>query len=241
MKNFARFAFAAFCPFLLASCIDYDPNQLGGNPSSRKTTYEGNNPSQAGTDTSDSNPAKTPRSRDQAQTGKDLEEADKSALAFFQDCDSASSGKMVASLYKISDEATRLPNFADLRSYGTVCFEQLNISPRPFEEGFPGYPNLVSFFALDIKFNLQVEGGEFLFVLNSDNGSTLTIDGELVIDNDGRHDAAKKEGKKVLAAGSHKMQVQYFQADGDIALELMWQKPGDAVPVAIPLSVISKP
>lgn len=239
MKNFARFPLVMFCPLLLASCLNYDPNQMGGSSSSRKTTYDSGN-SQPQTDNSDST-VKTPRSRDQGEITKDLEQADTSGLNVFQECDSSNSGKMVANLYKISEEVTRLPNFADLRSYGTVCFEQLNISPRPFEEGFPGYPNLVTFFALDIKFNLQVEGGEFLFVLNSDNGSTLSIDGELVIDNDGRHDAAKKEGKKVLAAGNHKVQVQYFQADGDIALELMWQKPGDAVPVAIPLSAISKP
>ena len=59
----------------------------------------------------------------------------------------------------------------------------------------------------------------YTFVLTSDDGSWLWIDGNLVVDNGGTHNALAMSGNVRLAAGMHRVQVRYFQADGVHAFE----------------------
>lgn len=58
------------------------------------------------------------------------------------------------------------------------------------------------------------EPGLQTFFLNSDDGSKLFINDELIIDHDGDHSAIKKTGQTMLAAGKHKLRIEYFQAGG---------------------------
>ena len=58
---------------------------------------------------------------------------------------------------------------------------------------------------LDIK-----ETGVYKFRLNSDDGSVLCIDNQLVIDNDGSHSSREKFAKVLLEAGFHDIKVIYF-------------------------------
>lgn len=48
------------------------------------------------------------------------------------------------------------------------------------------------------------------FHLNSDDGSVLYVDDQLVVDNDGRHDLQDKSGFLPLRKGLHRIRVQYF-------------------------------
>lgn len=54
----------------------------------------------------------------------------------------------------------------------------------------------------------------YTFSLNSDDGSILTIDGAVVIDNDGAHSPRRMAGQKALAAGLHRIEVRYFDHNG---------------------------
>lgn len=58
------------------------------------------------------------------------------------------------------------------------------------------------------------EDGIYTFFLLSDDGSTLTIDGDLVIDNDGPHSPREVIGQKALAKGLHPIEVKYFDNNG---------------------------
>ncbi len=58
------------------------------------------------------------------------------------------------------------------------------------------------------------ETGLQTFFINSDDGSKLYINDELIIDHDGDHSAIKKTGQTILAAGKHKIRVEYFEAGG---------------------------
>ena len=54
----------------------------------------------------------------------------------------------------------------------------------------------------------------YSFALLSDDGSTLTIDGDLVVDNDGPHAPKEMVGQKALKQGLHPFELRYFDSNG---------------------------
>lgn len=68
--------------------------------------------------------------------------------------------------------------------------------------------------------------GAFTFFLTSDDGSRLYIDGQLVLDNDGLHGAIEEQVTLNLTAGSHTIEVRYFERGGGSVLDLDWSGPG---------------
>jgi hexosaminidase len=58
------------------------------------------------------------------------------------------------------------------------------------------------------------------FALLSDDGSVLRIGGIAVIDHDGPHGARTAHGAVALAAGTHRIELLYFQGEGDRVLDL---------------------
>ena len=64
------------------------------------------------------------------------------------------------------------------------------------------------------------EDALYEFALSSDDGSTLTIGGVVVVDNDGFHGPAEKTGMIALRAGAHPLTVRFFQGGGGAALSL---------------------
>jgi hypothetical protein len=64
------------------------------------------------------------------------------------------------------------------------------------------------------------QDGLYTFYLNSDDGSRLLIDGKQIIDHDGVHGMDEKSGETALAAGFHKIRVEYFQGAGGSGLSL---------------------
>jgi hexosaminidase len=68
----------------------------------------------------------------------------------------------------------------------------------------------------------------YTFHLVSDDGAKLRIDGELVVDHDGQHDATEKRGQIALRAGHHPIDLVYYEAGGGVALQLAVSAPGIA-------------
>lgn len=163
--------------------------------------------------------------------------------ALFQDCDTATSSSFVADLVKLESSVQKLPNFDNLKVVRQICLNQLNVTPRDFEGGFPGVPEIQEYFGLNINFKLNIEkAGEYKFWLNSDDGSILLIDGVKLIDNDGRHGARSRDAKINMTKGAHEMNIRYFQGPRkSIALELKWRAPGDTKDDYIPLTNLSRP
>ena len=60
----------------------------------------------------------------------------------------------------------------------------------------------------------------YRFRVTSDDGSHLTIDGQVVVDHDGIHAMTTKEGEIELAAGMHEVVVEYFENDGGEGLKV---------------------
>jgi hypothetical protein len=68
--------------------------------------------------------------------------------------------------------------------------------------------------------------GLYRFILTSDDGSRLLIDGSPVIDNDGRHAMRELPGYQILEAGKHRFELRYFQGSGGAGLSLDVITPG---------------
>lgn len=64
------------------------------------------------------------------------------------------------------------------------------------------------------------QDGLYEFALTSDDGSTLSVGGALVVDNDGLHGPEERTGMIALRAGPHPVLVRFFQGGGGAALTL---------------------
>ena len=81
--------------------------------------------------------------------------------------------------------------------------------------------SLTTWYAIDCQGVFEATGTQdYLFTLNSDDGSALLIDGFTVIDNDGEHSAKAISGSIALEAGQHTIELQYFQGPGVAVLQL---------------------
>ena len=79
--------------------------------------------------------------------------------------------------------------------------------------------------------------GLYTFYTNSDDGSKLTIDGTLVVNNDGLHGPVEASGTIGLGTGRHAIQVDYFESTGGAVLEASYEGPGIAKQI-IPVDVM---
>ena len=64
--------------------------------------------------------------------------------------------------------------------------------------------------------------GEYTFSLASDDGGRIAVDGKKMVEDDGIHPAAVREGKVRLKAGEHEFRLEYFQAAGEAELFAAW-------------------
>ncbi len=92
----------------------------------------------------------------------------------------------------------------------------MNVPQRTQEDGF----------ALRFTGLLSVpRTGKYTFATNSDDGSRLYINDQLIVDNDGLHGMRELSGTIDLTAGHHKLVVTYFDNGGGDGLEVTWSGP----------------
>jgi alpha-L-fucosidase len=68
--------------------------------------------------------------------------------------------------------------------------------------------------------------GIYVFFTESDDGSRLVIDGQQVVLNDGRHAMRESLGEIALAAGLHRLRVEFFEKTGEEGLRVSYRCPG---------------
>ncbi len=94
-----------------------------------------------------------------------------------------------------------MPDFPSLTMALQGAVNGLDLTPRRRRNGY----------AFNYTGYLNVPGdGLYTFTLNSDAGSKLYVDGQLVVNNDGLHSPADLSGWVGLQAGYHTLNVQYF-------------------------------
>jgi predicted phosphodiesterase len=104
-----------------------------------------------------------------------------------------------------------LPDFSGIKPAKTGVSTQVRLSETGHREDhfalvFEGYVDIST-------------AGLNTFFLNSDDGSRLYINGELIIDHDGDHSALSKTGQAMLAPGKHRIRIEYFEASGSEFLQ----------------------
>lgn len=120
---------------------------------------------------------------------------------------------------------TLLPDFDALTPVAAGKANNFDIALRQQDDSFAfrftGY--------IDIPSN-----GDYAFYLNSDDGSKLYVNGELVVNNDGTHGVQEAVGYRYLLKGVQEMTVTYFDKDGDNELSVSYSSlyiPKKEIPV----------
>ncbi len=85
--------------------------------------------------------------------------------------------------------------------------------------------------------NVPQTGG-YQFWTESDDGSILYIDSQIVVDNDGDHGAEEKTGQIYLQKGFHTFKLTYFNSSGGGALKV-WYAPPAGEKQALPGVIMS--
>jgi PA14 domain-containing protein/GDSL-like lipase/acylhydrolase family protein len=76
--------------------------------------------------------------------------------------------------------------------------------------------------------------GEYSFSTRTDDGSTIEIDGHVVVDNGGVHLGTRRTATIAMTSGLHQIRVRFFQAAGLYEFHASWVPPGQKNPSAIP-------
>ena len=108
----------------------------------------------------------------------------------------------------------KLPDFASLKPIATGTCEGFDLSVAGRTNNFAA--TFESYVVLD-------QPSKVRFHLGSDDGSRLLVDGKLVVDVDGIHPHQTKSAEIELAAGPHKLLVEYFQGGGEWTVDLQWE------------------
>lgn len=90
---------------------------------------------------------------------------------------------------------------------------------------WPGGPD--DYFACQYTGRIEVEqAGTWTFYTESDDGSKLWVDGQLVVDNDGTHGMQTRSGTITLTPGAYDFMVRFFEDSGGAGLIVSWEGPG---------------
>jgi hypothetical protein len=71
--------------------------------------------------------------------------------------------------------------------------------------------------------------GDYTFATTSDDGSTLAIDGQLIVDNGGVHGPQQATGRVRLEPGPHLVVIEYTQEGGDFDMRWAWARDGGSL------------
>lgn len=184
--------------------------------------------------------------KEQANAGEEQANAGKEQLppggTFGKKDDGVTRG-LVGNVYKLPEGTAWLPEFSKHTPVARLVVGKLDIPDRSFTEGFPGVKDLIEWFGIVFRGKLKIDAsGMYEFMLTSDDGTKLFIDGDLVINNDGVHSVESEVGKKSLSEGSHSIKVEYFQGPRDsIALQLLWRRPTVDEWEIVPIDVLDRP
>lgn len=110
-----------------------------------------------------------------------------------------------------------LPDFDSLTAVTSGVVSTFSLAPRLRDTDF----------AFRYRGKIQIAtAGSYTFYTSSDDGSKLSIDGSLVVNNDGPHGVVEVSGTKTLTVGFHDIEVTFCQGTGGYGLTASWAGPG---------------
>lgn len=128
------------------------------------------------------------------------------------------------SFYK-GNRWTCLPNFKYEKVLDSWNSHEINIDLKRTGKLLSEYSD--SNFGLLYTSRIKIEkSGEYRFYLQSDDGSKLYINGNMVVNNDGGHGIKEKTGSIFLESGMHDLRVEFFNNGGGYWLDAFYEGPG---------------
>jgi hypothetical protein len=130
--------------------------------------------------------------------------------------------------YVIPENTTKLPDFASMIPFATLFTDSFNVQAREFTGGFPGALVQEDWFGIRYEGSFSLPSdGSYQFKLVSDDGAILYVDGQKVVDNDGKHTSKAITSQRDMKAGAHALRLDYFQAQkGAVALQVFLVEDG---------------
>ena len=114
----------------------------------------------------------------------------------------------------------KLNGTASVRTEKYVLYDPVNLPPDPF---LPAQAPMSARWTATVT---APSTGEYIFLLTSDDGCRLYIDGEPVIDDWTSHGATTFEARATFEAGTdHEIKVEYFDGGEDCVAKLEWLVP----------------
>jgi hexosaminidase len=107
-------------------------------------------------------------------------------------------------------DGARVLDTGVVKTFNTAAFKKAN---RTFGVTYEGY------------FNVDADG-KYIFSTQTDDGSVVYIDDQLVVDNDGKHSLYLQSGEVLLQKGMHKFTLKYFEAGAFSTLRVYLTMPG---------------
>jgi hypothetical protein len=136
-------------------------------------------------------------------------------------------------VYELPVGAASVSSFRELDPVGSIYTDALDVPNQDItrKDGIPGITHTSVWFGVDYYGMFYVaKPGEYLFELQSDDGSRLEIDNSLLIDLDGAHTVTLQTATTTLSTGWHSIHVPYFQGPPtELALVLRIQPPGESI------------
>ncbi len=80
--------------------------------------------------------------------------------------------------------------------------------------------------------------GDYDFTLESDDGSSLSLDGVLIVDNGGEHSMRRRTARRRLSAGPHVVELRYVNLMFGGAVRLLWLPPGALHETVVPAAAL---
>lgn len=105
------------------------------------------------------------------------------------------------------------PHIEDYEKIKEITLDEVNVPETECSKGlFPGITQQTKFaMVLHSEVNIKADAC-YEFSLNSDDGSILWINDEIVVNNDGGHPMEMKKDSLALPKGKHKVKLWYFQS-----------------------------
>lgn len=140
-------------------------------------------------------------------------------------------------LYTVAKTSTSIANeVSPLYVASFAVTTPINQPNAPTSQGFNVLPVglqsvIQTWFVMKCYGQLVVADSNYhTFQTTSDDGSTVYIDGQLVVNNDGQHSAATVTGSHFLEYGFHSFEIDFFQGNG--SQELILNQDGTLMPMS---------
>ncbi len=140
---------------------------------------------------------------------------------------------LIGEYFAINNPISDFPDYDALIPNYVQLDTQVNVAPT--YDTFNGLPGLYDYFAVRWTGNVFIEtAGDVTFYLNSNDGSRLFIDGELLINNGGLHGMQIVQGTTFLEPGHHQLRLEYFDNTSEAGVILSYQPVGEAQQIIPP-------